>query len=86
MIRLALLLAVAALAGCQQRVVKEYVPVEVVRYIYAPVDPALTNPHPIAEGPVSACPDVARQRKRELEACNADKAGIRSIQNKPVAE
>lgn len=82
------LIAIAALllAGCQQRIVKEYVPVEVVRTVYVPVEPGLTNPHPIAEGPISACPDVARLRKRELEACNADKASIRSIQNKPVAE
>lgn len=86
MTRILLLVALATLAGCKQRIVKEYVPVEVVRYVYTPVDPGLTNPHPVAEGPLSACPDVARQRKRELEACNADKASIRSIQNNPVGE
>jgi len=32
----------------------------------------------VAEGPLSLCPWVASDRKRELEACNADKAAIRS--------
>ena len=80
------LLPLIAGASCQRRVVIQYVPVEVVREVYVPVEADLTNPHVIAEGPLSACPDVAAQRRRELEACNADKAAIRGIQGQPVKE
>lgn len=82
--RLILVLAALALAGCTPRVVKEYVTVEVVRTVYVEVEPELTNPHPIVEGPPSACPDVARQRAAELQKCNADKAAIRGIEGGPA--
>jgi hypothetical protein len=82
--RLILVLAALGLAGCVPRVVKEYVPVEVVRTVYVEVDPELTNPHPIVEGPPSACPDVARQRAEQLRLCNIDKAAIRGIEGGPA--
>lgn len=69
-----------ALAGCGgKRVVIEYVPVEVVREVYVPIPAELVAPHPVAEGPLSACPAVAAARRAELEKCNADKAAIRKI-------
>lgn len=83
MARLILALAALALAGCTPRVVKEYVTVEVVREVYVPVPADLTNPHPIVEGPPSACPDIARQRAEQLRLCNIDKAAIRGIEGEP---
>lgn len=84
----ALILSAIALllAGCAPRVVVRYVPVEVERRVYVAVPPELTNPHPIAEGPASACIEVAAQRRRELEACNSDKAGVRAIEGRPVPD
>lgn len=73
----ALCLALTACGG--KRVVIEYVPVEVVREVYVPIPAELVAPHPISEGPLSACPAVAAERRRELEKCNADKAAIRKI-------
>ncbi len=77
------LIAVAlciALTGCGgKRVVVQYVPVEVVREVYVPIPAELVAPHPISEGPLSACPVVAAARKAEIEKCNADKAAIRGI-------
>lgn len=84
--RLSLLVAALLLAGCTPRVVKEYVTVEVERVKYVPVDPQFTNPHPIATGPLSACPDVAAQRREQLRLCNIDKAAIRRIQGNPVPQ
>lgn len=78
--------ALALLAGCKTRVVTEYVTVEVERRVYVPVPAALTNPHPIAEGPRSACLEVAAQRAAELRACNADKAATRAIEGEPVPD
>ncbi len=69
-----------ALCGCVPRVVTKYVTVEVERVKYVEVDPELTNPHPIAEGPPSACPDVAAKRADQLRQCNIDKALIRLIE------
>ncbi len=67
------------LAGCGRQVVIQYVPVEVERIRYVAVPAELTNPHPIAEGPLSQCPDVAAQRAAELRRCNIDKAAIREM-------
>lgn len=84
--RLIALTAAVLLSGCTPRVVKEYVTVEVERVRYVAVDPGLTNPHPIATGPLSACPDVAAQRREQLRLCNIDKAAIRGIQGNPVPQ
>lgn len=80
MARLSVLCAVLILSGCTPRVVKEYVTVEVVREVYVPVPADLTDGHTVLEGPVSACPDIARQRAAELAKCNADKQAIRNLQ------
>lgn len=80
------IVALALLAGCKTRVVTEYVTVEVERLRYVPVPAELTDPHPIAEGPRSACLDVAAQRAAELRACNADKAAIRGIDGGPAPD
>ena len=54
--------------------------VYVDRFVYVEVPAELTDPHPIAEGPLAHCPMVAAARKAELEQCNADKAAIRGIE------
>lgn len=79
-------LAALSLSACtllKPRVVKEYVTVEVERIRYVEVEPELTDQHPIAEGPLSACPDVAAKRKEQLRLCNIDKAAIRAIEGQP---
>lgn len=80
MARLILVCLALALTACTPRVVKEYVTVEVVREVYAPIPADLTDGHTIIEGPPSACPDVAAHRAAELRKCNADKQAIRNIQ------
>jgi len=81
----ALGLLTLALAGCGRTVVKPQI-VYVDRYVYVEVPATLTNPHPIAEGPLAHCPVVAAARKAELEQCNADKAAIRAIEGGGVPE
>lgn len=54
---------------------KEYVEVPgEVRYrdrpVVQPISPDLLVERPIAEGPPSQCPNVAAERRRELEICN----------------
>lgn len=94
--RLLTLLAVGvALTGCTQAPVKPDLPpatiikpqiVYVDRYVYVPIKEALTDPHPIAEGPLAVCPSVAAARKAELVKCNADKRGIRAIEGTPLGK
>jgi hypothetical protein len=81
----ALGLLTLALVGCGRTVVEPRI-VYVDRTVYVEVDPELTSPHPIAEGPLSHCPVVAAARKAELEACNADKAAVRKIEGGAVPE
>lgn len=52
--------------------------VETVRYV--PVPAKLTQPTPVAEGPLVEVIDVARERKAQIQSCNADKAAIAGIQ------
>ena len=67
--------------------VQVQVPVEVTRTVYVPIDAGLTEPHAIAKPRNDSggeCLRVARDRKAELQACNADKAAIRSVQGTEV--
>lgn len=82
---LALAVLTLTLAGCGRTVVEPRI-VYVDRVVYVEVEPELTNPHPIAEGPLSHCPVVAAARKAELQKCNADKAGIRRIEGGAAPE
>ena len=52
----------------------------VTKAVYVRVDAALTEPHPIAEGPLSACPEIAAQRRAELLHCNAKLEQIRNLE------
>lgn len=70
------------LAGCTPPIVKPEI-VYIDRPVYVAIPAGLTNPHPVAEGPLAHCPMVAAARKAEIEACNADKAAIRSVQAGP---
>lgn len=81
--RVALGLLTLALVGCGRTVVEPRI-VYVDRPVYVAIDPEFTNPHPIAEGPLSHCPVVAAARRKELETCNADKAAIRRIEGGAV--
>ena len=92
---LSLLVVAAAVTGCTQAPVKPDLPpttiikpqiVYVDRYVYVPIKEALTDPHPIAEGPLAECPAVAAVRKAELVKCNADKRGIRAIEGTPLGK
>src|SRR5690606_28509408 len=63
-------------AGCAGNGTKPDVPrgvivkpkvVEVVREVYVRVPAELTDPLPIAEGPLSLCPMVAAERRKTIE-------------------
>lgn len=53
--------------------------VTVTRTVYVSLPAALTDPLPIAEGPLSQCPDVAAQRRKALEKANADRKAARGL-------
>ncbi|CBA14762.1 hypothetical protein [Xanthomonas albilineans] len=59
-------------------------PVEIVRRVYVPINPLLTTPEPVAEGPLSECPDVAAQRKAALKRANSHLQQIKQIQGTEV--
>lgn len=58
--------------------------VTVVRERYVRIRPELTAQHPIAEGPLAQCPDVAAARKAELQKANAKLGEIAGVQGTEV--
>lgn len=52
----------------------------VERIVYVPIDSALVGREPVAEGPLSMCPQVAAERKAALLRCNARLEQIEQIQ------
>ena len=81
------LLLVIALGGCN-RVRKSDLPggvivkpqvVTVTREVYVRVPAELTDPLPIAEGPLAQCPMVAADRKQQLQRANADRKAVRAL-------
>lgn len=81
-----LVLALFVLAGCTKPevVVKAKPPVTVVEVRYVRIPAELTAPITPAEGPVSEAIEVARERKVQLQQCNADKAAIGAIEGTKV--
>lgn len=78
---------IAALPGCASVrktdlpggvIVKPQV-VTITREVYVNVPAELTDPLPIAEGPLSQCPMVAADRKAQLERANADRKAVRAL-------
>jgi hypothetical protein len=89
----ALLLAPLLLAACQRgghkpdlpegpAVLPQVVTVERVRYVAIPAH--LTQELPVAEGPLSQCPDVAARRRADQEKLNSRLRQIRAIQGTEV--
>ena len=83
-----LLLIVVLTTGCAGKTTKPDVPrgiivqpklVEVVRTEYVRVPAELTDPLPIAEGPLSLCPLVAADRRKTIEKANADRRATRAL-------
>lgn len=83
------LLLVVVLTGCPREATKPDVPrgvivqpkvVTVTKYVYVRVPDRLTSILPIAEGPLSQCPDVAAARKAQLQRCNADREETGAIE------
>lgn len=75
------------LVGCASRPVTIREPIEVIRYVYIAVDPSLTADCPIAMPRNNRGDEllrVARERRKALQQCNADKRAIRGIQGTPV--
>lgn len=56
--------------------------IEKDRLVLQPVPSDLLREHPVSYGPLSECPRVAADRREQLDACNADKAGIRAMMEK----
>lgn len=85
------IVALLALTGCHGTrpdlpagtVVKPEL-VQVNREIYVRVPAELTDPLPIAEGPLSQCPAVAADRRAQLERANADRAAVRALSGTEV--
>lgn len=85
-----LLIAILALllTACADKAAKPDVPrgvivqpkvITVTRTEYVRVPAELTDPLPIAEGPLSACPDVAAERRKALQKANADRKAVRAL-------
>lgn len=90
--RIALLLSLAAaalLAGCGQGNLRPQTPavavkpqaVVITQRVYVAVPAALTARHAVPEGPLSACPLVAAQRRAVIEGQNAQLEQIEAIQS-----
>lgn len=78
---------IVLLAGCAGRSVTVREPVEVVRYVYVRIDPALTEPLPIANGRTNKGKEllrVSRERRAALEVCNGRLGNIRAIEGTEV--
>lgn len=91
--RLVGLLIAGLLAGCASGPDTRLPPAEgavrpvvqvVERIVYVPIDSVLTGPEFIAEGPLSMCPQVARERRAALERCNAKLAAVAAQQGTAV--
>lgn len=86
-------LIVLALTGCPGKLRKPELPqcavapeLQVVeRHVYVPLPKRLTTPEPIAEGPLSECPMVARERRAAIERANAKLREAGAIQGTEVA-
>lgn len=52
------------------------------RLVVQPIPAELLGEHPIATGGIAVCPQVAANRRAELESCNAAKAAIRKMQER----
>lgn len=63
-------------AGVEIRVVE--------RKVYVPIPSSLTQRAPIAEGPLAQCPQVAGDRRKELEKVNSRLQQIEAIQGTEV--
>lgn len=79
---------VLLVAGCAGNTTKPDIPrgvivqpkvVEVVRTEYVRVPAELTDPLPVAEGPLSQCPLVAAERRKTIEKANADRRATRAL-------
>lgn len=78
---------VVLLAGCGAKSVTVREPVEVVRYVYVRIDPALTEPLPVAKPRTSKGREllrVSRARRAALETCNGRLGNIRAIEGTEV--
>lgn len=73
-----LILLLAAACGREPLVKTEVVELPVTKFV--PIDAKLLVPCAIAEGPLSAILDVARERKAALETCNDQLRQIRDLQ------
>lgn len=80
----ALALALAACQSAEPLVKVETVTLPQSKYVGIPEK--LTDPCPIAEGPLSKAPEVARQRKASLQTCNGKLQRIRELSDKAVQE
>ena len=95
--QLLIALACLTLAACGNKQTRPDLPdtagavvptVQVVeRIVYVPIDSELTQPFPVAEGPLSTCPAVAAARKSSLLKCNARLQEIEQVQgSKPETQ
>lgn len=86
-------LLVLLLAGCADKNRKPELPgnvivkpelVTVERKVYVQVPAELTDPLPVAEGPLSLCPLVAADRRKAIDQANARFKAIRALSGTEV--
>jgi hypothetical protein len=94
--RILLILAVLLLASCASTAHKPDLPtaativqprvIYVDRVRYVAIKSELTIEQPIAEGPLSQCPDVGAARKASLKKVNAQLREIHAVQGTEVGK
>lgn len=72
----------SAFGSCTREAPPEVVEVKVPYFVR--IDPALVVQRPVAEGPLAQCPQVASDRKKELETCNSQLQQIGTVEGTPV--
>jgi hypothetical protein len=83
----AAILTLAACAGANtkpQIVATKPVPINLTQRVYVQIDPQLTAALAVPEGPLSACPDVARARRKVIEILNGRLLEISKVQASQV--
>lgn len=60
--------------------------VVVEKRVYVPIDARLTQPEPVAEGPIGQCFEVAARRRSAIAKLNSKLAEIAAIQGTEVEQ
>lgn len=85
-----IILVLLTLAACGEMKTKPQivattpVPITITQRVYVPINPKLTAPLAVPEGPLSMCPVVASQRRGVIETLDARLLEISKVQSTEV--